>query len=182
MTNDIVENTSSNLTLLHNINYATCALNMKQAPTTERGWGIVMDQQTMPQFLERAEVGRSAAERADFEIRHARAVSLLFNAMTEEIRSQLDDLEHPTELWKNFKEEYSTADSETGTRRLTNCVLALRPVPGKPIAKFSATAITLRRELKDTKEAISDHTFRKHLLTYVPDALRHLADMIGRKK
>ncbi|KAI5805996.1 hypothetical protein BZA77DRAFT_363268 [Pyronema omphalodes] len=80
-----------------------------------------------------------------------------------------------------IKEEYSAADSETGRRRLTNCLLALRPVPGKPIAESFSTAVNLRRELKDTTEAISDNTLRKHILIYVPDTFRNLADMISRE-
>ncbi|KAI5817824.1 hypothetical protein BZA77DRAFT_352418 [Pyronema omphalodes] len=140
MPKDILKHAGGNFTHLNDHNYATWAANMKRALRTERAWNIVLGHET------------------HVTIALARAVSLLFNAMTEEICSQLDDFENPTELWKNRKEEYSAADSKTGRRRLTNRFLALRPVPGKPIAEFSATAINLRRELKDAKEAISDNT------------------------
>ena len=72
-------------------------------------------------------------------------------------------------MWKILEGYANTASSVKGREKLLSYFGKLKPAPGGSISKFLGEITSIKDQLKDTDQVISDRTFRNKILKNLPN-------------
>ena len=98
----------------------------------------------------------------------ARACAILKAACSDELRSHIEKTGTSAEMWK-ILEYANTASSVKGRERLLSYFEKLKPAPGRSMSKFLGKITSIKDQLIDTGQEISDRTFRNKILKNLPN-------------
>ena len=99
----------------------------------------------------------------------AKARAILKGACSDELRNHIEKIGTSAEMWKILEKYANSASSIKGRERLLNYFERLKPKTGESISKFLGEITSIRDQLKNTDQEISDRTFRNKILKNLPN-------------
>jgi len=158
---------------LSKTNYLTWRPDMETFLGSEEALGIVLGNE------ERPLAGRAQAIR-DFDLRSAKAITLIFNSCTQGIKTYIKGIQDPCAMWNTLEEKLNTANSRAGRTAVAMRFSNLRPVTDD-INEYITAVLDCRNELAGTDKEISDEAVNTKLTTTVPAVFRPVLDIIARQ-
>ena len=99
----------------------------------------------------------------------AKARAILKGACSDELRNHIEKIGTSAEMWKILEKYANSASSIKGRERLLNYFERLKPKTGESISKFLGEITSIRDQLKNTDQEITDRTFRNKILKNLPN-------------
>jgi len=158
---------------LSKTNYFTWRPDMETFLGSEEALGIVLGNEDRPV------AGRVNASR-DYNLRSARAITLIFNSCTQGIKTYIKGIQDPQVMWNTLAEKLNTANSRAGRTAVAMRFSNLRPVTDD-INEYITAVLDCRNELAGTDKEISDEAVNTKLTTTVPAVFRPVLDIIARQ-
>jgi len=135
---------------------------------------IVLGNEEMP-------VGR-AADPGDFNKRSRKAAAMIHAACSAPVKAYVDTMRNPQAMWNELKTKLDTANSLAGRTAIRHRFNQLRLATGASLEGYIAQLIKYRNMLAGSEQAISDETFRSHLITTLNSDYSSIIDIITHKE
>jgi hypothetical protein len=147
---------------LTDINYTSWRIDMRRVLRSIGAWRIIMGEETEPDEDAAADVKQKYIERTED------AAACIYDACTKAIKRYIEKTDDPKEMWDTLKEKLDTAKTSTGRQQIHQRFLSTKPTPGAPIGDFFTELKHLQGQISGTEEAISDTTFKTHIISCLP--------------
>ncbi|RPA97192.1 hypothetical protein L873DRAFT_1691829 [Choiromyces venosus 120613-1] len=154
-------------------NYFTWRPDMEPFLGSEEASGIVLGNEERP-------LAGQAYTIHDFDLRSAKAITLIFNSCTQGIKTYIKGIQDLRVMWNTVEEKLNTANSRAGRTAVAVRFSQLRPLTND-INEYITTVLDCRNELAGTDKKISDETLNIKLTTTVPAVFRSVLDIIARQ-
>jgi hypothetical protein len=147
---------------LTDLNYTSWCINMRRVLRSIRAWRIVMGEEEKPAEDAADDVKQKHLERIDD------AAACIFDACTKAIKRYIEKTDDPKEMWDILKEKLDAVKTSTGRQQMHQRFMNTKPAPGAPIGDFFTELKHLQGQISGTEEAISDTTFKTHIISCPP--------------
>jgi hypothetical protein len=164
------KHTLGTINLLDATNYATWKRDCRRILEGVMAWEIVVGGEQQPNNPV-GFISVVVAERAvykDYMQRRAQAAAIIYGSCSTNARVHLEGITNPAEMWTALAARMDGANNAVG--RMTLCIKfnSLRPTAGLPINSYFAQLLEIRNQLAGSAEAISDSSFKTHVVTTLP--------------
>jgi len=127
-------------------------------------WEIVTKEEKAPK--------KGTSELDYFRKRSVKALGIIFNSCSEDIKQSIRNFRDPVTMWENLRSRYDTGT--TSIRRLTlkRKFNQTKPQANESINIFFDTLLGYYDRLRGTPEEISEESMKAHIYTQLPPEFR----------
>lgn len=141
---------------------------------SEEALGIVLGTEARPAAAQRV------AQR-DYDLRSAKAYTLLFSACSPIVKAQISDIHDPAAIWLRLQQKLDTAYTRAGRSAISLQFDNLRPTEDADIGIFITGLLECQSQLAGTDKAITDETILTKLTNKAPKRFHLVLDIIARQ-
>ena len=98
----------------------------------------------------------------DFQRRSGKAAAMINASCHSSIKTYLNGMRDPAEMWGELKSKLDTANTRAGRTAILRHFNQLRPLPNTTIAEYITRLLDSRQQLEGSEQAITDETFLTH--------------------
>lgn len=121
----------------------------------------------------------SGSKAAEYKDRQGIAAAMINASCHYSVRSHIDGIIDPYEMWKVLKARLDTTNTRAGRTAILQRFSRLRPGSGtNSLNEFISSLLDCRKELAGSTQSISDETFISQLIISLPDKYNGIIDII----
>lgn len=160
---------------LNATNYPTWSNSTRRLLRSLRAWSIITGDEITPVIPEAGVATTNAVaiakkNLAEFQQRQEDAALVIYNSCSASLRSYIDQIDDPKNMWDTLDKQLNTAKSAVGRQAIFRQFMELKPTAGEPIGEWFTKLLELKNQVVNTPEAITDVMFKTHVFTSLPDS------------
>lgn len=156
---------------LNSFNYRQWARSIQIFLRSENALAIALGEEEQPPPEDRQ-------NRSDWIAREGKALAIIYNSCTSVTQEHVEDVNSASEMWKKLKDKFDTLNSRAGQLDVRRNFNQARAQPGQTIEDYLACLLRFRKTLAGTESAITDETFKSHLLSTLPKEYDNYVDIL----
>lgn len=116
--------------------------------------------------------------RSDWIMREGKALAIIYNSCTMITQQHVEDVEGARAMWDMLKEKFDSNNSRAGQLEVRRSFNQSRVQSGQTIENYIALLLRYRKTLAGTNNAITDETFKAHLLSTLSKCYDNYVDIL----
>ena len=146
---------------LNSFNYRQWARSTQIFLRSENALAIALGEEKQPPPEDRQ-------NRSDWIAREGKALTIIYNSCTSVTQEHVEDINSASEMWHKLRGKFDTLNSRAGQLNVRRNFNQAQAQPGQSIEDYLASLLRFRKTLAGTESAITDETFKSHLLSTLP--------------
>ena len=111
-------------------------------------------------------------------MREGKALAIIYNSCTMITQQHVEDVEGARAMWDMLKDKFDSNNSCAGQLEVRRSFNQSRVQSGQTIENYIALLLRYRKTLAGTNNAITDETFKAHLLSTLPKYYDNYVDIL----
>ena len=107
-----------------------------------------------------------------------KALVIIYNSCTSVTQEHVEDVNSASEMWRKLKDKFDTLNSHASQLEVRWNFNQARAQPGQTIEDYIACLLHFWKTLAGTESAITNETFKSHLLSTLPKEYDNYIDIL----